>query len=57
MRWARLVARVGRVEVYKGFWWEILRERDHLADPGLGGTIIFKWIFRKWDVRVGTRSI
>jgi hypothetical protein len=28
----------------------MLRERDHLEDPGLDGRIIFRWIFRKWDV-------
>jgi hypothetical protein len=27
----------------------ILRERDHLGDPGLDGRIILRWIFRKWD--------
>ena len=25
-------------------------ERDHLEDPGVRGRIIFRWIFRKWDV-------
>jgi hypothetical protein len=24
-----------------------LRERDHLADPGVDGKIISRWIFRK----------
>jgi hypothetical protein len=30
----------------------IPRERDHLGDPGEDGTIILRWIFRKWDVGV-----
>jgi hypothetical protein len=40
----------GRGEVYTGFWWEILRERDYLEDPGIDGKIILSWSFRKWDV-------
>jgi hypothetical protein len=28
-----------------------LRERDHLEDPGIDGTIILRCIFREWDVR------
>ena len=31
------------------FWWGILRERDHLEFPGVDGSIILRWIFRKWD--------
>ena len=27
-----------------------LREGGHLGDPGVGGRIILRWIFRKWDV-------
>ena len=42
----------GRVEMHIAFWWGNLRERDHLEDPGLGRCIIFRWIFRKWDVGV-----
>jgi hypothetical protein len=30
-------------EVYTGFWWGNLRERDHLEDPGIDGRIILKW--------------
>jgi hypothetical protein len=44
----------GREEAYKGFWWENLRERDHLVDPGVDGRIILMQIFRKWDVGVLT---
>jgi hypothetical protein len=32
-----------------GFWWGNLREKDHLGDPGIGGRIILRWIFRKWE--------
>jgi len=32
------------------------RERDHLGDTGEDGRIILRWIFRKWDVGVGTGS-
>ena len=35
--------------MYTGFWWENLRERDHLEDPGLDGRIILRWVFKKWD--------
>jgi len=31
----------------------ILRERDHLGEPGIDGMIILRWIFRKWDVGYG----
>jgi len=34
-----------------------LKERDHLGDPGVDGSIIIIWIFRKWDVGVWTGSI
>ena len=40
MRWAGHVARLGRWEVYTGFWWGNLRERDHLGNPGVDGKII-----------------
>jgi hypothetical protein len=35
--------------VHTELWWGNVRERDHLEDPGVDGTIILRWIFRKWD--------
>jgi len=43
----------GRGEVYTGFWWGNLRERDHLEDLGVDGRIILRRIFRKWDGGIG----
>jgi len=43
-------------EVYTGVWWGNLRERDRLGDQGVEGSIILRWIFRKWDVRAWTGS-
>ena len=47
---------MGRGEVYTGFWWGNLREREDLEHPGIDGKIILKWIFRKWVVGVRTGS-
>jgi len=33
---------VGGGEIYTGFWWGYLRERDHLEDVGIDGRIILK---------------
>jgi hypothetical protein len=41
-------------EAYTGFWWENLKERDNLEDPGEDGRIILRWILRKWDEGVWT---
>ena len=44
-------------EMCTGFWWGNLRERDHLEEPSVDGSIILRWIFRKWDGRGGIDSI
>jgi len=44
LRRAGNVACVGSGEVYTGFWWGNLRERDHLEDPRVDGRIILRWI-------------
>jgi len=46
MRWVWHVAR----ETYTGFWWGNLKERVHLGDPGVDGSLLLRWILRKWDV-------
>jgi len=46
-RWTGHIACMGRREVYMGFWWRNLRERDHLEGIGVEGIIILKWGFNK----------
>jgi hypothetical protein len=50
MRYARLVARMGRGEAYTVFRWGNLRERNQLEEPVVEGRIILRWMFSKWDV-------
>jgi hypothetical protein len=40
--------------VYTGFWCGDLRERDHLRDLGVDGSIILRWILNKWDGKAWT---
>jgi hypothetical protein len=37
MRWAGHVARMGRGEVFTGFWLGVPKARDHWEDLGVGG--------------------
>ena len=47
----------GRVEVYSGFRWGNLTERDDLENPGVDGRIIVRWICRKWNGEAWTGLI
>ena len=35
--------------MHTGLWWGNLKEVYHLEDPDIGGRIILKWIFKKWN--------
>ena len=50
------VAYMGRGEGYTGCWWGNLRERDPLEDPDVDGSLILRWIFRKFEVGAWTVS-
>jgi hypothetical protein len=45
---------MGTGEACTGFWWENLRERDHVVETGVDGRIILRRIFRKWGVGLWT---
>ena len=47
MRWTGMLHVWGTGEADSEFWWENLRERDHLGDPSINGRIKIRWIFRK----------
>jgi hypothetical protein len=47
----------GEGEVQAGFWFGDLMERDHLEDAGVDGSIIFQWLFKKWDDDMDTNDL
>ena len=56
MKWAGHVGRMGeRRGVYRVLVGKP-GEKNHLEDLDVDGTIILRWIFRKWDVGVWTGS-
>ena len=58
IRWDGHVTHYGGArDVHAGLWWGDLRERDHLEGLGLGGRIILKWIFKKWNGEAWTGLI
>jgi len=56
MRWAGYLAIMGRGEAYTGFSWGNLTAIIPSEDPDVNGSIIIRWIFRKWNVRELTGS-
>jgi hypothetical protein len=48
-RWVGHVARVGDKEMCTMIDGEIGKIKDHLENLCVGGRIILKWIFKKWD--------
>jgi hypothetical protein len=49
MRWAGHVACMGDRKPAHRVLSGNLRERGHQEDPSMGGKIILKWIFKKWN--------
>jgi hypothetical protein len=47
MRWAGHVARMGRGEVFTGFWLGGPKTRDHWEDLGVGGRKTLRWTLRR----------
>jgi hypothetical protein len=57
MRWAGYIACMGKRGIYRGFWLESQKEKDHKEDTDIGRRIILKWILGKYDEVLWTGSI
>jgi hypothetical protein len=53
MRWVKHIACMVEGRGMYRVWWKNLRDREHWGYPGVGGRIILRWIFRKWNVGYG----
>jgi len=47
MRWEGHIALMGE---RRGMYRVLVREGDHLEDPGVDGRITLRWNFRRYDV-------
>jgi hypothetical protein len=57
IRWAGNVARMGRIGMRIGFWWESRMEIDHREYLEVGGRIVLRWILERQDGVVWTGLI
>jgi hypothetical protein len=47
----------GDKEMHAELWLGNLKERNHVEDLGVDGSMIIKWTLYKWDVRWWSRFI
>lgn len=57
MKLAEHAVRMGEEGICRGLWLESKRERNHQEHLGVGGGIILKRVFIKWDDMVWTGVI
>ena len=57
MGWACSVYGEKNKYIHTGFWWERVKERDHMLDLGINGRITLTWIVRKEIERLWTGFI
>jgi hypothetical protein len=54
MTWTGHVARMGRIILRIGYWWENQKERDFKEVLNLGGRIVLEWILKTYGAIVWT---